>query len=179
VGPLAPAAAVHLLQRALDLTDPSDSEHRRILPELAVSLLHRGELVQARALFDEAHGLYERLQAHRDLRRVNASLRAAGVRRGVRGRHRPRLGWQALTQTELAVAGLVAERLSNPEIAQRLFLSRRTVQTHVSHALAKLEVPSRARTRRRGAPPQRDVVKNPPDWRMSRVRSVLTISRFE
>ena len=38
---------------------------------------------------------------------------------------------------------LVAERLTNPEIAERMFISRRTVQTHVSHALAKLGVASR------------------------------------
>jgi predicted transcriptional regulator len=43
----------------------------------------------------------------------------------------------------LKVVRLVAERLTNPEIAERLFISRRTVQTHVSHALTKLSVPSR------------------------------------
>ncbi len=48
-----------------------------------------------------------------------------------------------MTETELKVVRLVAERLSNPEIAERLFISRRTVQTHVSHALAKLEVSTR------------------------------------
>jgi DNA-binding CsgD family transcriptional regulator len=66
------------------------------------------------------------------------------VRRGVPGaRRRPDRGWQALTDTELKVVRLVAERLTNPEIAQRMFISRRTVQTHVSHALAKLGVATR------------------------------------
>jgi DNA-binding CsgD family transcriptional regulator len=58
-------------------------------------------------------------------------------------RRRPQTGWEALTDTELKVVRLVAERLTNPEIAERLFISRRTVQTHVSHALAKVGVSSR------------------------------------
>jgi DNA-binding NarL/FixJ family response regulator len=41
------------------------------------------------------------------------------------------------------VAGLVAQGMSNPQIAAQLFLSRRTVQTHVSHILAKLNLSSR------------------------------------
>jgi len=43
-----------------------------------------------------------------------------------------------LTNAELQVFQLVTDRLSNQEIAERLFVSRRTVETHVSHALAKL-----------------------------------------
>ena len=43
----------------------------------------------------------------------------------------------------MRVAHLVAQGLSNPGVAARLFLSRNTVQTHVSHILAKLEVSSR------------------------------------
>ena len=49
----------------------------------------------------------------------------------------------ALTPTETKVAALVGEGLSNPEIAAKLLLSRRTVATHVSHILRKLGVNSR------------------------------------
>jgi DNA-binding CsgD family transcriptional regulator len=93
---------------------------------------------------EEAREIYERLRAPRDLARVDAALRALGARRGVSGRRRrPATGWEALTDTELKVVRLVAERLTNPEIAERMFISRRTVQTHVSHALAKVGVSSR------------------------------------
>jgi non-specific serine/threonine protein kinase len=49
-----------------------------------------------------------------------------------------------LSRRELEVARLVAEGLSNPAIAQRLFLSRPTVASHVAHILAKLDFTSRA-----------------------------------
>ena len=52
-------------------------------------------------------------------------------------------GWESLTKAEAKVAELVAEGLSNPDIARRLFISRRTVQSHVSHALEKLGLSSR------------------------------------
>jgi DNA-binding CsgD family transcriptional regulator/tetratricopeptide (TPR) repeat protein len=95
-------------------------------------------------LLEEARSIYERCRATRDVARVEAALRALGVRRGVSGpRRRPPSGWEALTETELTVVRLVAERLTNPEIAERMFISRRTVQTHVSHALAKVGVATR------------------------------------
>lgn len=98
----------------------------------------------ARDLLEQARATYEDCGATRDLARVESALRRLGTRRGVRGpRRRPKTGWEALTDTELRVVRLVAERLTNPEIADRLFISRRTVQTHVSHALAKLGFASR------------------------------------
>jgi DNA-binding CsgD family transcriptional regulator/tetratricopeptide (TPR) repeat protein len=99
---------------------------------------------KARGSLEAARQTYHDCRAPRDLARVEAALRALGVRRGVPGaRRRPDHGWQALTDTELKVVRLLAERLTNPEIAQRMFISRRTVQTHVSHALAKLGVATR------------------------------------
>jgi DNA-binding NarL/FixJ family response regulator len=41
------------------------------------------------------------------------------------------------------VVDLVAEGLSNPQIGQRLYISRRTVQTHLAHVFAKLHITSR------------------------------------
>ena len=72
--------------------------------------------------------------------------------RGSRGR--PRSGWDSLTPTEHSVAGLVAEGLSNPQIGERLYISSRTVQTHLAHVFAKLDISARAQlaaevTRRR------------------------------
>lgn len=53
-----------------------------------------------------------------------------------------------LTRVERIVVGLVAEGLTNKEIAVRLFVSHRTIDTHVSHALAKLGVTSRVQMAR-------------------------------
>jgi len=75
---------------------------------------------------------------------MQATFRSYGIRRGPRASHRKvRHGWDGITATEAKVAALVAEGMSNPQIAADLFLSRRTVQTHVSHILAKLNLSSR------------------------------------
>jgi DNA-binding NarL/FixJ family response regulator len=68
----------------------------------------------------------------------------AYARRGSGERRRPATGWDALTPTELQVANLVAHGLTNPQIAQRLLMSRATVKTHVSHCLTKLAMATRS-----------------------------------
>jgi DNA-binding CsgD family transcriptional regulator len=95
-------------------------------------------------LFRESIEIYERLRATRDVARIEASLRALGVRRGRRiARGRPETGWESLTPTESSVVQLVAEGLRNGDIADRLFVSRRTVETHLTHVFGKLAISSR------------------------------------
>jgi DNA-binding CsgD family transcriptional regulator len=57
---------------------------------------------------------------------------------------RPATGWDALTDAERRLAQLVAAGLANREVAERLYVSRYTVETHLKHAFAKLGVSSRA-----------------------------------
>lgn len=66
------------------------------------------------------------------------------VRRARGSRKRPPTGWEALTPTEVQVVDLVAQGLSNPEIAERMFIARGTVKVHLGHVFQKLEVRSRS-----------------------------------
>ncbi|WP_372510895.1 helix-turn-helix transcriptional regulator [Mycobacterium angelicum] len=75
----------------------------------------------------------------------------AYVRRGRGERKRPSSGWASLTPTERDVVRLVADGLANNEIAARLFVSRRTVQTHLTHVYAKLGLTSRVQLAHEGA----------------------------
>jgi DNA-binding CsgD family transcriptional regulator len=65
--------------------------------------------------------------------------------RGHTGRKRPASGWASLTPTERDIVRLVAEGLTNKDVAARLFISPRTVQTHLTHIYTKLGVTSRVR----------------------------------
>jgi DNA-binding CsgD family transcriptional regulator len=62
--------------------------------------------------------------------------------RGARRRDREN-GWAGLTGAEAEVAELAAAGVSNPQIAERLYMSRSTVKTHLSHVYAKLGVSNR------------------------------------
>ncbi len=123
---------------------PRVYEAARAGEDAGIAHVRRGELDRGRELLTAASDRYQRLDARRDLARVEALLREAGVRRGSRhSRQRPRHGWNSLTPTEQTVARLVAEGLTNPQIGERLYVSRRTVQTHLAHAFAKLGLVSR------------------------------------
>jgi len=59
-------------------------------------------------------------------------------------RKRPRVGWEALTPTELDVVRLAAQGLTNADIGQRMFISAGTVRIHLSHIYAKVGAANRA-----------------------------------
>ena len=88
---------------------------------------------------------YRQVAASRDEARARWRLRQLGIRR----RHwstpvaRPTAGWQSLTDTEQAVAGLVAEGLNNNEVAARMFISKHTVAHHLRQTFRKLSITSR------------------------------------
>ena len=95
------------------------------------------------AMFDRAADTWRRLGARRDEARCGAALRRLGVRRPRASIERPAAGWESLTPGELKVAELLAAGLTNRRIAERLFVSPHTVDTHVRHILRKLGMRSR------------------------------------
>ena len=112
--------------------------------DLAMACEVAGTASGSPALLSEALDLYQRFGARRDAARTISGLRGLGVRLGQRGlRSRPSTGWRSLTPAERRVAELVSEGLLYKEIGARLFVSRRTVETHVTHLFAKLAVASR------------------------------------
>jgi DNA-binding CsgD family transcriptional regulator len=153
------AAAASLRCRGLLDSDPGPlleavSHYRDVGPavelaaaleDLAVVLAGHGREADARAALNETVSLYQGMQAQWDIRRAEGRLRAYGIRRGARGRRsrRPVTGWEALTSTEVKIATLIAQGDSTADIAQGMYLSRRTVQTYISHVLAKLDAKSR------------------------------------
>jgi DNA-binding NarL/FixJ family response regulator len=96
------------------------------------------ELRQAAAQFDTHGAVRYRSQAEHELRRLGQR-----VHRRIRSERKDDTGLASLTERELQVAQLVVDRKTNPEIAAELFLSRKTVETHLSHMFGKLGVASR------------------------------------
>ena len=124
----------------------------KALEAAAGVFLHSGDRGRAREAFVQAVDAYSALGAAADVARVQAAFRPHGIHRGPHATHRRAVsGWDSLTPAEVTVAGLVGEGLSNPDIAGKLMLSKRTIDTHVSHILKKLGVTSRTDIAREAA----------------------------
>jgi DNA-binding CsgD family transcriptional regulator len=132
------------LQEAVHLFDGSARrlEHASALEDLGAHLAsaHRDAGIDA---LGRALAGYTEIGATWDAGRVRSRLRALGVRRRIIAAEPETQGWGALTAAELAVARLVAEGLTNREVADRLFLSPHTVNSHLRHAFTKLGIHSR------------------------------------
>ena len=145
-----PPRLLQAAQRYSDGTRPLLAA--KALEAAACEFVAAGDRDQARAAFTDAVEIYTTLGAAMDGARLQATFRAHGIRRGPHAKHRKaRSGWDSLTPAETTVAKLVEEGMSNPEIAAKLLLSRRTVATHVSHILKKLGVHSRTEIAREAA----------------------------
>jgi tetratricopeptide (TPR) repeat protein len=99
-------------------------QQAQALEAAAREFVSAGDLRQARAAFTRAADAYTALAAAADIDRLQAEFRGHGIRRGPYAKHRQAdSGWASLTPTEIKIAGLVEEGLSNPEIGARLHLS--------------------------------------------------------
>jgi ATP/maltotriose-dependent transcriptional regulator MalT len=126
----------------------------KALEAAAVAFAEQDDRDAARSAFTRANELYDRLGANWDRAHLSAQLRRCGLRLGPRAKHRQaETGWESLTPTETKIAGMVAEGLSNPQIATTLVVSRRTVETHVSSIFRKLGMRSRIELVREGRMP--------------------------
>ena len=114
-------------------------ELARSLVELGAALRRSGQRADSREPLRRALELAVRSGAGGTEQRAREELAAAGSR----PRSAFRTGVASLTASELRAAKLAAEGLSNVEIAQRLFVTRKTVEKHLSNAYGKLEISSR------------------------------------
>ena len=96
-------------------------------------------VTQAQRLIGDAE--FESLRAEAAKTDVDKIVEYVSRARGKRGR--PITGWQSLTPTERRAVSLVIEGLTNPQIAERMFIARGTVKIHLAHVFDKLDVSSR------------------------------------
>lgn len=125
-------------------SSPRRLSSARVAEQVAARLRALGRHAEAREALTAARDGYERAGAAYDIQRLEAEERRWVSRSAPPRPSDSRAGWEALTPTERVVARFVELGESNAQIAERMVLSRRTVESHVSHILAKLHYRSRA-----------------------------------
>jgi DNA-binding CsgD family transcriptional regulator len=152
------AAATHtrgLLERDCALLDRAACAYTAPLAraqateDAALALASAGDRGNAVTRLRRAYQQYEEQGCADGMARVRSQLRQAGVRvRHWRRAQRPAFGWDSLTEAERQIAELVAQGLSNREVAGQLFLSAHTVAFHLRHIFDKLDISSRVQLAR-------------------------------
>jgi len=142
---------------ALSSGDPRPFVRAAVLED-AGRLLSDARAAEAVPILETALECYAATGAERDAARVRGLLRAHGIRPPVSG-PRSAPDWPELTESEFTVVSLVAQGATNREVAERLFLSPYTVNSHLRHVFAKLGIRSRVELTRlaaaRGIPAER------------------------
>jgi len=126
-------------QEAIRLWAAAESMRDQLGYRLAID-----RAAQEAAIADAREGVTDFSALWAEGAKLSADEAIAYATRGRGERRRPATGWASLTPSEVEVARLVGQHLSNPEIAARLFVSRATVKTHLVHVFAKLGVDSRS-----------------------------------
>ncbi len=138
-----PAMLLAAVQKYRQL--PQTFELALACEDAGAALRRAGRAGEAVPVLEDALDFYLRIGTQRGAARVEAALRGLGVRRRRTGRtRRPSVGWASLTDSELGVIRLAAEGLTNRQIGDCLFISRRTVGTHLAQVFQKLDINNRA-----------------------------------
>ena len=114
-------------------------EHARTLADLGAALRRAGRRAEAREQLRTSLDLAHRLGGIAVANRAREELTIAGAR----PRRDALRGRDALTPSELRVALLAADGRTNRQIAEALFLTLRTVETHLTSSYSKLNISSR------------------------------------
>jgi DNA-binding CsgD family transcriptional regulator len=155
------AAACHvrgLIERNADLLQQAADQYAAPLAcalateDAGVTQGAQGHHQDAVEQLQQAYAQYEQLGCVEAMGRVRSRLRALGIRL----HHwtytgRPAFGWDSLTDTERRIVELVAQGLSNRQVASQVFLSVHTVAYHLRHVFWKLDVSSRVQLARLAA----------------------------
>ena len=147
-------AGIELLQESAMLLTESPARYHdaRVQVDLGAALRRSGRVTDAREPLRAGMELSFACGADRLLARARDELLATGAR----PRRIVRSGFGALTGSERRIVRLAMDGRSNPEIAQALFVSVKTVETHLSNAYAKLDLSGAGARRRLAALVEQD-----------------------